>query len=285
MKLYFVTNLDTCKILAHYGIRNILVSYYYLQKNKTTIRDIIKIFPYKVNIFLDCGAPTARSKGVKIDIKEYCSFLKITSNTINTTPFELVYPNLDVGDVDEILSNQKYMEQQNLHPIPVFYPDDMNWDVFEQMCKDYDYVAIGKINAVKDTDELITELNDLIGIAKPYKTKIHLFGVTSHQVLEEVPCYSADSTNWLGKYGKLSYFNPNLDEMETFHWEDQPLIWLKKEIEREGIDYNKIIDGDSQEIAKFNCINLLKFENYLTKKHQPYWAERYAEPTKKSGTE
>lgn len=155
----------------------------------------------KVSLFLDSGAFSAWSKGVKIDIDEYINFIKAHEKYLE------VYAVLDeIGDPVKTLENQNYMEKKGLKPLPCFhYGEDTKY--LKDYIKKYDYIALGGMVPISTTqliqwlDLLFTEhICDEKGVPK---VKVHGFGLTSIPLLIRYPWYSVDSTSWVltGRFG------------------------------------------------------------------------------------
>lgn len=170
-------------------------------------------------LFLDCGAYTAWTKGVTIDIQKYCDYLK--ENLDGCTE----YPQLDVkGDFQKTKDNLAYMEAQGLHPMPVFHMTNMPIEYFKELVdKGYKRIAIGAVAGEKGTRSVMNELkfqtifNYIIDRnTKQVKVKLHAFGVTGLATLLKYPFWSADSTSWLGgaKFGSINWFNQKTGKLE-----------------------------------------------------------------------
>lgn len=88
--------------------------------------------------------------------------------------------------------------------IPVFHKI-MGLDMFKELCKEYDYVAIGTIGDFLKNKLILKKMNM---IAREYKCKVHGLGFTPKDV-EKYGFYSVDSTSWLsgGRFGQLILFN------------------------------------------------------------------------------
>lgn len=147
-----------------------------------------------MDFFLDSGAFSAYTKGVEIDIKEYCNFIKEHQDIITH------YAVLDViGSAEGTLKNQRFMEEQGLHPIPCYhYGEDTKY--LEYYVENYDYVAIGGMVPVS-TKDLLPWLDSIF--AKHIcddngypRCKIHGFGLTTISLMVRYPWYSVDSTTW-----------------------------------------------------------------------------------------
>ena len=159
-----------------------------------------------MDFFLDSGAFSAYTKGVEIDIKEYCNFIKEHQDII------MHYAVLDViGSAEETLKNQKIMEAEGLSPVPCFhYGEDYSYLTY--YVDNYDYIALGGMVPVH-TNDLIpwldTVFGDYICTDKGYpKTKVHGFGLTTVSLMIRYPWHSVDSTSWKLSAGFGSIFIP-----------------------------------------------------------------------------
>lgn len=173
---------------------NILLSYANefaqdIEKYRRNKREIT----YK-HLFLDSGAFSAFTQGIKIDIDKYIEFIKqIDSDDI--------YANLDViGDEEATYQNWLYMKSKGLNPLPVIhYGADKKW--FEIYLKEHkvDYLALGGlVPYTKQRKKLQNWLDFSYCQIRPYfPVRTHLFGITTNWVLERYPAYSCDSTGWL----------------------------------------------------------------------------------------
>ncbi|MDD5053492.1 MAG: hypothetical protein PHO27_12225 [Sulfuricurvum sp.] len=156
-----------------------------------------------INLFLDSGAFSAKSKGVEIDIGEYIKFIKENKKYIT------VYANLDViGDAEAGWKNQKIMEDAGLSPLPVYHIED---DIsYLYRCLEYPYFCLGGMATGYTTAQRRSFLdmcfeiicNTIDGMPK---CKIHGFGMTSLELLLRYPWYSVDSTSWVltGRFGSV----------------------------------------------------------------------------------
>jgi len=100
----------------------------------------------------------------------------------------------------ELLTNKK--------SIPVWHKS-RGLEYWKQMCKDYEFVAIGGIvtQEIKRTEYDV--FYDLLKIAKQNNTKVHGLGFTNLQGLEKYKFYSVDSTSWLSgnRFGAVYWFD------------------------------------------------------------------------------
>jgi len=163
----------------------------------------------KVNLFLDSGAFSAKSKGAKIDIAEYIDFIKEHKDSID------VYANLDViGDAEATWKNQEKMEKAGLNPLPVFHLEEkMNEQTahgYLNRCLEYSYFCLGGMakgySSVSRNHYLdwcfriICDTPDNMP-----KSKVHGFGIAAFNWLLTYPWYSIDSSTWsvVGRMGSI----------------------------------------------------------------------------------
>lgn len=172
----------------------------------------------KIDLFLDSGAFSAFTQGIKIDIQKYITFIKKYEKFIH------VYANLDViGDAKATWKNQMIMEDAGLHPLPVFHTsrEDPKW-LQRYLNRGYDYIALGGM-AAGETRGQLTKLLDplfskyLCGVDGMPVIKVHGFGLTSLKLMFRYPWYSVDSTTWViaGRLG--SVFIPRMRDGKYIH--------------------------------------------------------------------
>lgn len=169
------------------------------------------------NFLLDSGAFTfmrRRNSNMDFDMyaEKYAEFVKMNNIKLY---FEL--------DIDSIVGLDKVEGLRNRIENIVGYKCIPVWhksrgrEYFIDMCKEYDYVAIGGIA----TKELPISLYErlfpwFIMMAHENKTKIHGLGYSFIDGLKKYDFDSVDSTTWLSaKYGKLyQYYFGRMKYME-----------------------------------------------------------------------
>lgn len=160
-----------------------------------------------VKFFLDSGAFSALTQGIKIDIKKYGQFiLKAQEHKLLS-----VASNLDDTSKNEQVSynNQKYLEGIGCHVQPVFHTrEDEKW-LIKYLDEGYDYIFLGGM--VPETTKWLHGWLDHIWhhyLTNPDGTariKVHGFGLTSLPLMFKYPWYSVDSTSWqaTGSFGSI----------------------------------------------------------------------------------
>ncbi len=196
----------------------ILCSYHYFnnQTSVVAIKDIQKEFPKKT-LFTDSGAFSAYSSGKKINLSNYCLYLKSIRPTI--------YAGLDViGDPVKTIENQKYMEGEfGLNPIPTFHVGE-ELKHLERLLKDYDYIALGGMVMAGNLKSFLDKVWQVILQSKP-ELKVHGFGMTSQKNIERYPWYSIDSTSYdrATRFGIVTLADSecNLYTKSTSNWKKE----------------------------------------------------------------
>jgi hypothetical protein len=151
-------------------------------------------------IFMDSGAFSMFTQGIKMDLDAYGRFL------VQRADYVEVASNVDVigaGNEQGSYDNQKYLESLKL-PVkvcPVHHArDDDRWLV-RYLDEGYDYLFLGGM--VPETTKYLYEWLDHIFdkyLAMPDGTariKVHGFGLTTFELMDRYPWYSVDSTSWM----------------------------------------------------------------------------------------
>lgn len=168
-------------------------------------------------LLLDSGAFTYLNskKNAKLDwdkyIEEYADF--INKHNIDLF-FELdIDPIVGLCEVERL--RMKLEKITNKQCIPVWHKS-RGLEYWKQMCKVYNYVAIGGIvtKEIKQTEYKI--FAPLLKIARENKCLVHALGFTRSRELHKYKFYSVDSTNWLTARFHIYYlFNERMGLMEA----------------------------------------------------------------------
>lgn len=171
---------------------NILCSYHYFKKKKELILECLQ---KQIDVFIDSGAFSARSKGISIDLDEYCKWLIETGVT--------TYAGLDViGDAAATKKNIKYMEKEyGLNPIPAFHLGS-SLDSLAELCDNYPYIAFGGLVWSEGVKSHLDKSWNYVLKHAP-KLRVHGFGMTNVELMKEYPWYSVDSSSfkWCMRFG------------------------------------------------------------------------------------
>jgi hypothetical protein len=194
----------TCWANQNFFNFNRLESCVYISQFEKTITSKYK------NFLLDSGAFTFlnKSKGQKINWDEYvinyANFIKQYDVKLF---FELdIDPIVGLKEVERLRILLENTAQRKC--IPVWHKS-RGLDYWKQMCKDYNYVAIGGIVTQEIKRSEYDVFYPLLKIARENNTKVHGLGFTNLKGMEKYKFYSVDSTSWLSgnKFGAVYLFD------------------------------------------------------------------------------
>lgn len=206
MKVFLAgTNGEVNNKEAVYKSLYILESYYYIKPWQYDLIKSCEMF------MLDSGAFTFFSNGSSFDWNEY---LEKYADFINKHDVQYFFE-LDIDDLigyDKVLLlRERLISLTGKNPIPVWHIN-RGKDDFVNMCKEFDYVAIGGLVGVdymsKKQQLLERNFPWFINVAHCNNAKIHALGYTKIKMFEKYHFDSVDSTRWnCSRFGHLEYFD------------------------------------------------------------------------------
>jgi hypothetical protein len=155
----------------------------------------------KLDLLLDSGAFSARSRGVPVDLDEYCDYLLANQQWIGA------YFNLDEINPDDpedaaraSFANYQHMLKRGLKPIPVFHAkEDISW-LYRMLDAGAEYIGLAALSlgSHKYRTEWYANVWDKLTDSQGLPLiKAHALGEGRYDALSAFPWYSADSTSWL----------------------------------------------------------------------------------------
>lgn len=246
----------------------ILLSYWYY-KDVDLDALFAKYFtaPYP-DVFADSGAFSAMSQKVEVNIDEYAAWLKRYKHLFST------YSNLDViGNAEATLKNQIILEDRHgLEPRPVVHAAN-NYDPLEYyLSKGYKYIALGGLVPYAAQPKLrMRYLIKAFQMAKG-QAVFHGFGVTSWEVMSQLPWYSVDSSSWGSgfRFGTIPLFDSQRGKFEKAKLGNAAEC-LKYSLlfESLGFDWQDFADrkrNDRAKICAISALSYIKAEQFLRRK-------------------
>lgn len=186
-----------CEIMERVKGFNVLESWHYVGKQKY----VDNMRENGAKIFLDSGAFSAFTLGVKLSIEDYCNYIKRNQDIIRVEDGALMASVLDgIGDPQETFENQMAMERLGVRPLPCFHAGE-DTRYLEWYISRYEYITLGGMVGTS-TQQLEIWLDDmwnnyLTDSAGNPRLKVHGFGITSRPLMEKYPWYSCDSSSWI----------------------------------------------------------------------------------------
>jgi hypothetical protein len=272
MKYYFVAFLDKrilnllaeekCNILIAYG------SFNEERFEKYNLKD------YPFDIFLDCGAFTAWTKGIKINLENY---LRFTTKYVDS--FEKI-ASLDIqpeGSKKEDFqysgeqSFKNYQRMKQYLPLTKLVPTlhyGEDFQYLEEYIKDgVELIALGGMaGLIRDSASFRVKMSLpwLAEIFKKYPNqRFHGFGMFTKNILLNFPFYSTDSSYWIHsmRYGNVFQFNPKRKSIEL-RWYKRKKDWLMM--------YSQGFRGDFTKLSEPHFSETLGRERLAIKETKKY---------------
>lgn len=210
--IYLGTTYQKCNPVQRAIVEDVpyrLESYHYFNTDK----DAQKAREAGIKVFLDSGAFSAFTKGIVVNVAEYCRFCRDNADIIEVASV------LDaVGNPLETWGNQQRMEQEGVHALPCFhYGEDTRY--LEHYVANYEYITLGGMVPISTRDlfvwlDYLWEhfLTDAAG--RP-RVKVHGFGMTSIPLMERYPWWSVDSSSWV-QFSSFGWvFHPRLGPIQV----------------------------------------------------------------------
>ena len=209
--LFFsASSVGDAKQLVDFGIREILVSYFYIKKSIAYYEKMAKFLHEEDGLFMtDSGAFSFMGNAEKEEmyteaywipyLEEYVAWLRKNKEHI------FVAANLDLDVVvgrDVVRKwNKKYfepLEKEGLQIVYVAHEEESDPHAiqhFKEYCHKYKYVGINQRHK--------EYASRFYQIAKMYHVRVHGFAWTELSICKKYPFFSNDSTTWLGgvRYG------------------------------------------------------------------------------------
>lgn len=234
---------------------NVLVTYYGLKDPAAyTIKHREKIN----SLILDCGAFSLFNKGLRGEELDFAAdklFRGFKAHlTYASNLYDLIFSMDDEFGPDSFehnLDRLHILEDAGLCVVPVVH-NLTNKEINYYVANDYPCIAIGQCQGVNREDlEIISPVVD--PLYWKHRAKVHMFGMTTPNVMFHIPAYSCDSKTWLDYAirGCVLYWNHennNLDKTDTIYLSNSNTIKDKKL----GVDYREYTHLDNFKQHIFN---------------------------------
>lgn len=251
-------------------------------------------------VFVDSGAFSAWSRGKEIDVDEYINYVNTNTNeltlfaSVDNIPGELTRtPTLKEKQQSPVLSweNYLYMRERVKDKdklLPVFHIGE-DFKYLNNICNvildgnHIPYIALGGTVGIKDRkvkENWYKQCFRVIKDSKNPNVKVHAFGMTNLEILENYPFESADSTTWLmaaingelcTKYGRICVSQQV--QHKPSHYNKLPQL-VQQQINEQCVLYGTSIEQcmEDQDSRQLYNINYFKdwADNYKYKGNNRY---------------
>jgi hypothetical protein len=161
-------------------------------------------------IFLDSGAYSAHTQGVRISLREYADFIRDNADIISVAAnLDMIGPGLEQWSYKRQKALETMLASDGLDQLvmPVHHLRDHDDWLRRYLDEGYGYIGLGGM--VKQSSKTVRRWLDHVWhyyLTKPDgtpKIKVHGFGLTSSQLMFRFPWGSVDSTSWMhtSRYG------------------------------------------------------------------------------------
>ena len=272
--LFFsASSMGDTKQLIDFGIREILVSYFYLRKSLPYYEEALKVIYKDGGIFMtDSGAFSFMGDDVTDEMKEekyWIPYLNEYTAWIRAhKQYIYVAANLDIETIvgRKLVEkwNREYFEPLEKEGINIVYVahadgnENTALEGFKIYCRKYKYVGVNQ-SQKKDASKFYQ-------LAKQHNVRVHGFAWTELGLVTKYPFASLDSTTWLGgvRYGTTyNYDGKNFKTIDYKHKFRRKANRIK--YEAAGIDYSGVTAREDRlEINKMNLLGWMGFrKEYL----------------------
>ena len=249
------------KILIESGVKHIGFNYWRaVKRGLPATKDLLlsEKFPDDVKVYVDGGGSQAKAAGMgPVEAEDYVADYQdfVALNDSNIT----MATELDLIDKDFLeLQRQTFWEEFGQDKfLPVWhsgYP--------ELMSLSERYKNIGLMGKTIDQD--VT----LAGRLRALNNTFHGIACANPSNLRQVPVSTASSLAWLSPMmrGETIVWNGTKLVRYQKKQKDQARPRYKGVIEQAGLDFDKIMDDDANEVTKLAIYSYLKLEEHLTRR-------------------
>lgn len=293
MKLYLAGMEESCvdKIDC-----NALFSY--IDQGKIQF-DKLKDFIKPGKLFIDSGAFSAWTKGAKVNVKEYISWLNERANDINlcgqvdVIPGDRVFgatPKQVREAAEATWDNYLFMRKRLKNPKSLLYTYHVGepieflkraLDWTDESGEHIPYIALGGMvgKPAKIRDAFLEKCFRTIRESNNPNIKVHAFGMTDFELLEKYPIYSADSTSWImvgamgnvmSDYGNIAVSNNQIHDKNHYsHLPKKAIEDFNKTIQEFGFTLDELAEHRDNRIL-FNALYMQKKVKELNNKERKF---------------
>lgn len=261
--------------------------------------DKLKDFIKPGKLFIDSGAFSAWTKGAKVNVKEYISWLNERTDDINlcgqvdVIPGDRVFgatPKQVREAAEATWDNYLFMRKRLKNPKALLYTYHVGepieflkraLDWTDESGEHIPYIALGGMvgKPAKIRDVFLEKCFRTIRESNNPNIKVHAFGMTDFELLEKYPIYSADSTSWImvgamgnvmSDYGNIAVSNNQIHDKNHYsHLPKKAIEDFNKTIQEFGFTLDELAEHRDNRIL-FNALYMQKKIRELNAKDRKF---------------
>lgn len=261
--------------------------------------DKLKDFIKPGKLFIDSGAFSAWTKGVKINVKEYIRWLNERAEDIHlcgqvdVIPGDRVFgatPKQVREAAQATWDNYLFMRKRLKNPSALLYTYHIGEPIeFLKRALEWKdengeyipYIALGGMvgKPAKIRDVFLENCFRIIRDSSNPNIKVHAFGMTDFELLEKYPIYSADSTSWImvgamgnvmSDYGNIAVSNKQIHDKNHYsHLPTKAIEDFNKIIQEFGFTLDELAEHRDNRIL-FNALYMKKKVDELNNKERKF---------------
>ena len=268
----YLMNNNCNRLLSYWSDKSIITKWVEFKKENPNCDNLL---------FIDCGAYTAFTQGITIDIDTYVNYINNIIDYVDIVASldvigDGVTPNTDEKTYENYLYLKEHIKDKH-KLLPTFHQGDRQ-DYLIKYLTDYDidYIALGGLvgSPKQDLCNFFDSCYTVIKEIRP-NIKVHAFGMTSKPILRKYPFNSADSTGWImtaangcimSDWGILNVSDKQKKDSDNFY--NQPLSVQQKiteYVQKLGFTMEEI-SSDYKPRTLVNIMYLKSFQDNHTPK-------------------
>ena len=270
------------QLLYECGVRNILMSYYYILQRAVNMDEVLSTFD---RVVVDSGAFTlgAGHEAWSRHKKEKTTSLQLFENWL--TDYLLFLEkykgrfywaaNLDlntfVGDGIVYKWNDEFEKLERDGQRICYVSHDSRkpyrnlWQYFDR------YKFIGVAGGIDSKGKVLKSdvgyFSQVYNLSVRYRKLVHGFAMTNFVSFDRFPLFTVDSTTYLGgvKFGTTYVYNGAYFETWDYRHKYRRKA-LKRQCEERGVDFDLFLADDGMEVTRYNIHSWLENEKLFNKK-------------------
>lgn len=159
-------------------------------------------------VLVDSGAFSVAHRGISIDVNEYIKYINSTTSIRNwveldTIPYPVLNATTAKHSCEESWNTYNYMRpkvRKDATLLPLYHFGEPNYALKRIIDESKEsYIGVGGRHGVSTATQIeyFKFVFDIIQSSTKPNIKVHAFGISTPEILNKFPFYSADSSSWI----------------------------------------------------------------------------------------